>query len=137
MASRTSSLLACVLLYGGLQACQNASVARAPHEPPVANDLASVEQTLHAMLVHAQQCERDSDCALLPLGHRACGGPDRYAVYSVLSPAANQTERLAARHRQLSAQQQAGRMGICVVARVPAVRCEQQRCTASDASAVQ
>ncbi len=90
-----------------------------------------LEQQLQRLLPQAQACAITSDCRLLALGHRACGGPDRYVAYSVATSQLRQLEQLAQQHRELSAQAEQGRMGLCVVAERPSVSCQQQRCVTS------
>lgn len=75
-------------------------------------------------------CTSDAQCRALPLGARACGGPDRYQAYSTQVSDRADLERLSAEHQRLSAQRNEleGTMGICSVLPVPAARCESLSC---------
>jgi len=75
-------------------------------------------------------CTSDTQCRALPLGARACGGPDRYQAYSTQVSDRADLERLSAEHQRLSAQRNEleGAMGICSVLPVPAARCESLSC---------
>jgi len=75
-------------------------------------------------------CTSNAQCRALPLGARACGGPDRYQAYSTQVSDTADLERLSAEHQRLSAQRNEleGTMGICSVLPVPAARCESLSC---------
>lgn len=72
-------------------------------------------------------CTTDSDCRALPIGARACGGPDRFLPYSVRATDEAALARLAADHTRLSAEllREQGAVGTCVVAEPPAAVCDR------------
>ncbi len=72
-------------------------------------------------------CTSDSDCRALPIGARACGGPDRFLPYSVRATDEAALARLAADHARLSAEllREQGAVGACVVAETPTAYCER------------
>lgn len=72
-------------------------------------------------------CTVDSDCRALPIGARACGGPDRFLPYSVRGTDEAALARLAADHTRLSADllREQGSMGACVVAETPTPYCDR------------
>lgn len=77
------------------------------------------------------RCTSDAQCRTLPVGHRACGGPERWLAWST---AVSQEERLRAWAAESAALQQArdersGRMSTCQVIADPGATCQNQRCT--------
>ena len=72
-------------------------------------------------------CVSDSDCRALPIGARACGGPDRFLPYSIRATDEAGLARLAADHSRLSAEllREQGAMGACVMAETPTAYCER------------
>lgn len=81
-------------------------------------------------------CREDRHCRSLPLGARACGGPEIYRAYSLLNGDEASLQQLAQEHAQARrAQIQGkGRVGICQVLPDPGARCDpqQQRCVLRD-----
>jgi len=79
-------------------------------------------------------CESNSDCAVLPVGERACGGPSNYVVYStqVGEESIAQLRLLAERSKQLAKQmnQKSQLMGICQVLPAVSVHCLKNECVA-------
>lgn len=77
-----------------------------------------------------RSCTSDAQCRALPLGARACGGPDRYQAYSTQVSDTADLERLSAEHQRLSEQRNKieGTMGMCSVLPTPAARCESLSC---------
>jgi hypothetical protein len=89
-------------------------------------------QKIVALANQSLQCDSDSDCELLGLGARPCGGPEEYLTYSSQSSNreqllewANQYNRDAQRINQKER-----RVGICVVAPKPALVCSNKVCIA-------
>lgn len=77
-----------------------------------------------------KSCVQTAQCKVLPVGHRPCGGPEQYLVYS------NQTtdEKLlaitSARYKKLKQEQQQ-RLGLrstCQMLPEPLAACQQQQC---------
>ena len=75
-------------------------------------------------------CEHDSQCRTLAVGARACGGPERWLAWSVVS---SRGDRLEALSQELSALVQArnersGLMSTCVVVPDPGAFCRTGQC---------
>jgi hypothetical protein len=83
---------------------------------------------VHAELLRAignAACSDDSQCRTLALGAKACGGPEGYLAWSVLSTDARQLEALALRYREArqARNQRLGLVSDCAVVLEPPVRC--------------
>jgi hypothetical protein len=88
-------------------------------------------------LIGAAECSSDSQCQVLPVGARACGGPASYLAWSSAKTDAAQLQALAERHK---AEQQAdnlatGRISTCIAIAPPAVACRAGTCQLTDALA--
>ena len=83
-------------------------------------------------LTHNKQCGSDAECASIPFGSRACGGPSDYLVYSLSIGKEHQRhlQALSARSRELSAKLNERRslMSHCQVLPEPATVCDEQVC---------
>ena len=78
-----------------------------------------------AQMIGAAACADDSECRVIGIGARACGGPDSFAAWSVSKTDAVALQRLVerdadARRKELEAR---GIMSTCVMLPVPGVRC--------------
>lgn len=77
-------------------------------------------------------CTADAQCRSLPLGHRACGGPEAYGVYSLKVHNEAEVLRLAQGYREArrAENQASGRVSTCIALPDPGARCEAttQRC---------
>ncbi len=81
-------------------------------------------------LIADKSCQTNSDCALIALGARACGGPNSYEVYAKnnidtekLNSLAYQLETLEKKHN-LDNQV----VSICMVEPKPSIGCVQNQC---------
>ncbi len=78
-----------------------------------------------------KSCQQSTQCKVLPVGHRPCGGPEQYMVYSSKST----DEKLLAitndRYKKLKQEQQQ-RLGLrstCQLVPEPVAACQQQQCS--------
>lgn len=78
-----------------------------------------------------KSCQQSTQCKVLPVGHRPCGGPEQYIVYSSKST----DEKLLAitndRYKKLKQEQQQ-RLGLrstCQLVPEPVAACQQQQCS--------
>ena len=78
-------------------------------------------------------CAAESDCAMVGIGKRLCGGPDRYLVYcktstdvAKMEPIVNAINEEAARAAEEQSKQ--GLSGICAVANPPTISLENGEC---------
>lgn len=75
-------------------------------------------------------CSVNDQCRSTPLGHKACGGPEAYLVWSTV---ASDEKRLSGLLDQYNAArkieaQQPGRVSDCSMVQNPGARCEASRC---------
>ncbi|MBH9551654.1 hypothetical protein [Inhella gelatinilytica] len=78
------------------------------------------------------RCDADAQCRSVAMGHRACGGPESYGVYSLKVHNEAEVLRLAQQYRETrrAENQASGRVSTCVALPDPGARCEAvtQRC---------
>lgn len=86
-------------------------------------------------LIGAADCSSDSQCQILPVGARACGGPASYLAWSSAKTDAGQLQALAERHKaeQQADNMAAGRISTCIAIAPPAVACRAGACQLTDA----
>ena len=76
------------------------------------------------------ECDNASQCRTMPVGHKACGGPEGYVAYSTKS---GNSARLLALGEQYAAARKAenersGILSNCMVERDPGATCVANRC---------
>lgn len=76
------------------------------------------------------ECDNASQCRTMPVGHKACGGPEGYVAYSTKS---GNSARLLALGEQYAAARKAenersGILSNCMVERDPGATCVAKRC---------
>ena len=87
-------------------------------------------------------CQQDSDCRTLPIGQKACGGPEAWLPWSVRAvPTPERQQALAELARQHAQARDAehrasGRMSTCNVLPDPGASCQAQRCVLREAAPV-
>lgn len=96
---------------------------------------AELQQTLREYLQRTR-ADNENQCAMLPYGHKPCGGPETYMVYSQKDMSDSDIEQLeqrVARYNQLDAflKTSSGMMSNCQVTPEPEIRFENGRCVAS------
>jgi hypothetical protein len=119
-----------LMLLAPLWACQA--------QPPLPQGI-EAERALRQRIVTEigeAACEHDSQCRTLAVGARACGGPERWMAWSVVS---SRGERLEELSQALSAMVQArnersGLMSTCVVVPDPGAVCRAGQCVIGQAS---
>ncbi len=90
-----------------------------------------LDKALSQVLKGDQSCERDSDCKVLAVGHRACGGPSRFAIVSRNNLNLSEIEYLAERTevRQREFNQTYRVRSVCVPVSRPTVTCKEEVCS--------
>ncbi|MDP4300323.1 hypothetical protein [Leptothrix discophora] len=117
-----------------LGACASAPVRSADR---AASLLPRIEQA-----IGTPSCQQDSDCRTLPIGQKACGGPEAFLPWStrtVTTPA--RQDALAALAREHAQAREAehrasGRMSTCNVLADPGASCQARRCVLREAPAL-
>ena len=78
-------------------------------------------QVLH--LVGDAACRSDADCRTIGVGHRACGGPQRYLAWSAWRTSAHALQHAAAATRTPAPPTGEGMVSTCQVPVDPGARC--------------
>ena len=102
--------------------------APVPVDAKALADLSSRQRAALTAAVGTPRCAADAQCKAQAVGHRACGGPESYIVYSTLNAKPAQVQKLAEEHtatRKLQSEA-SGMMSTCVMLMEPAVRCNAQ-----------
>jgi hypothetical protein len=75
-------------------------------------------------------CTADSQCRTVAVGHKACGGPEAYKVWSTQVSNGPRLLALAEAHRQARREEaaQSGRVSDCSMVVDPGARCDSGRC---------
>ena len=75
-------------------------------------------------------CSSDAQCRTLPIGEKACGGPERWMAWSTTSPKADQLPAWAAELATLARQrnQRSGMVSNCQYLPDPGTVCRAQHC---------
>jgi hypothetical protein len=120
---------ACATRADGPPATQAAPPAGSP-APAASGTLARI----HA-LVGKAECTSDSQCQVLPIGAKACGGPASYLAFSNSSTSAAEVQALAERYHaeQQASNQRSGMISNCRVVPTPVAACRANTCQLTDA----
>ncbi len=80
--------------------------------------------------IGAARCDNDTQCRTLPIGEKACGGPEQWLAWSVGSGRAEQLKAWSAELAALQRQRHlaAGMMSNCAYNADPGAVCQAQRC---------
>jgi len=85
-----------------------------------------------------KSCDHSSDCALLAIGHRACGGPESYQVYSKSNPQLTKLTNLVAEYKQfrIEKDKENHTMGTCQILEPPQFSCIKNQCQLASGVAI-
>ncbi|EWH04069.1 MULTISPECIES: hypothetical protein [Pseudoalteromonas] len=88
-------------------------------------------------LIQDPSCDNSSQCKVLPVGSRACGGPSSYVVYSTKTANSSEVEKIAQKITSLESQYNAANdvMSICQHLTAPGTQCSANTCVKIDGSA--
>lgn len=94
---------------------------------------ATIESTMKAVEILSKadrRCEQESDCVSIPLGSRACGGPEKYIVASKLNANFDFIQNLALRSETLESafNSRYGTISICSMAMQKDPQCVANNC---------
>ncbi len=86
--------------------------------------------------IGAAPCERDAQCRTLPIGERACGGPQRWLAWSTAQGDADKLQAWSQQTRQWAARRNrdSGLSSTCQYLADPGAACRQGRCELLPAS---
>jgi len=90
-------------------------------------------ETLHQRIregVADAACTSNAQCRTLPIGHKACGGPEGYLVWSSAGTSEGVLRGLVDQYNQARKRdvQQSGRVSDCSMLADPGARCDAGRC---------
>ena len=107
-----------------------AESAAAPPAAPASGTLAQI----HARIGKAE-CTSDSQCQVLPIGAKACGGPAGFLAWSNAKTDAGELQALAERYKteQQANNERSGRISNCRVMTAPAAACRANTCQLGEA----
>ena len=104
----------------------------APSSSPNAPSATAPSDTLSSLraLVGDAACSDSAQCRTLPLGARACGGPEAYLAYSTAKGSEAQLRSLAERYQaeRRAANKASGMMSTCQFMPDPGAVCQAGRC---------
>jgi hypothetical protein len=111
-------------------AADGAAAPQAGAAPPPGGTLAQIQA-----LVGKAECTSDSQCQVLPIGAKACGGPASYLAFSTAKTDPRALQALAERHHaeQQANNQRSGMISNCQVVPVPGAACRANTCQLTDA----
>lgn len=127
-----------VLRRGGatllLAAC--ATTALADGVPAPAPDSAATLRALEQALGDGA-CDSAAQCHTVAIGHKACGGPERYATWSSKTADAKRVALLARQHANARRAEDQGKGAIstCSAVRDPGATCSAGRCVPAGGTA--
>ena len=121
--------LALPLMLTGCAVAQTPAPAGASGASAPKQDTAGLYRSIREMVGDAS-CTANEQCRTLPIGHKACGGPEGYLVWSTAGTSESRLRALVesyneARKREV---QQSGRVSDCSMVADPGARCEAGRC---------
>ena len=102
-----------------------------------AKDTPSLMKTLNALTAN-KQCNTASDCKSIGVGHRACGGPEKYLIYSAkhTKQAELETKVEAYNAQRQKAVKKGGGFSTCMMLMPPVLQCVNNLCSASSGTKI-
>lgn len=130
--SLASQALIAAWIVAGLPGCGHAlpPPPAGPASAPAATDSRQAWEQLRAEIGEAR-CSEPAQCRTVAVGHKACGGPSGYLVWSSAHNGDGaRVQALAERHRELSRQEvlRSGQLSNCAMVTDPGAQCQAGRC---------
>lgn len=122
-----------LLILAGCAACTTIAAPQAPQAPQTraapAEGPSDTLGRIHA-LVGAASCSSDAQCHTLPLGARACGGPDSYLPWSSEKTSQAEIQALGERYKEerRAANKASGAISTCQFLMDPGAVCRAGTC---------
>lgn len=87
-------------------------------------------------LTENKECQQDSQCKVIGVGARPCGGPDQYLLYSTLHTDEKMLSYTNDRYQKLKKQQneKLGLMSTCQMLMPPVSACIENKCAIGNAT---
>ncbi|MCW7541058.1 hypothetical protein OOT46_24885 [Aquabacterium sp. A7-Y] len=131
-------LVLCAPLLTLLVACSSATppaAADTQTPPAVASSPQTLMREIEAETANAA-CTSDAQCHTLPVGAKACGGPERYIPYSSAGSNADRLAALSQAYAQARREQHAGggMLSTCSIVPDPGAACRAGQCVLRDAA---
>lgn len=117
----------------GLTACAgfaaDGDTAAAPAAAAVPASNPDMWQQIQAEIGDAA-CDTSDQCHTLPVGHKACGGPERYVAWSSKTSDGAKLAQLASEYAAARKAENArgGMLSNCMLERDPGASCNAKRC---------
>ena len=114
-----------LILFGGLGAC-----AQAPAPEPVLAAAPGLQLPVIEPMSGDADCDTASQCVTLPIGQKACGGPQRWLAWSSKRLSETELRRLQAGQigSAVRAPRRPGERSDCVIVADPGAQCLAGRC---------
>jgi hypothetical protein len=126
------SVLLCAFLFAETTATPVGSPEK-DEKTEIKNQLLRLSQEIEKLNLNLR-CSKKSDCDVVAVGHRLCGGPQNYIVISKKNRSVKKIQEKAAAHSKLSQEynekHSGGMMGICSMAIKPELSCQKNKCVA-------
>jgi hypothetical protein len=121
--------LALPLLLTGCAVAQTPAPARDPGASAPKQDTDAQYRSIRELVGDAA-CTSSEQCRTLPIGHKACGGPEGYLVWSSAATSESKLRALVDSYNQSRKRdvQQSGRVSDCSMMADPGARCDAGRC---------
>lgn len=131
--ARPAALALLFSLAGCSGVSANGNPALSANRPAAAAPAGQMHQGLWQKIeaeIGSASCDSASQCRTMPVGHKSCGGPERYAAYSAKS---GDSARLLAMGEQYAAARKAenersGMVSNCMLESDPGATCVARRC---------
>ena len=125
---------ACATRADGPSSTQPAAPAAAQAAPSAVAPTGTLARI--QALVGKAECTSDSQCQVLPIGARACGGPASHLAYSTANADAAELRALAERYHaeQQAGNQRSGMVSTCRMEPTPVASCRANTCQLGEAA---
>ncbi len=98
--------------------------------------LDALSDSIHALTKVSLSCEKDSDCRVISIGYKACGGSHHYEIASEQNPVMAEIKLLAYRleTKEKRFNQTYGIISDCMIRSAPSTTCKDNLCKQTEKS---
>jgi hypothetical protein len=133
---RTAASAVAWLALGLLAACATAQTPAPSPRPPASVPAGTVPANIARLQDQLRDeigdptCSANDQCRTIAIGHKACGGPEAYRVWSTQVSNGARLQSLADAYQKARREEalQSGRVSDCSMVVDPGARCEAGRC---------